>query len=138
MSDMSGKFYWPSAEYSTPAELHCWHVPPSPNADFRCIRREGHPGQHYYAHSPTIRPWSHKDIEPDGWVRIVKCPTDGSVYTMRLPDGAEYVGRWGVTEQRWLRRAGPQLYKDTMGETVEHTVWSMLPDGAYPSHFKPL
>ena len=70
MTDMAGKFYWPSAEYSAPAEFHCWHVPESPNADFRCVRRAGHPGKHHYEWSPDVRDYSHKDVEPDGGTRL--------------------------------------------------------------------
>lgn len=137
MTEHAGKFYWPSDEYSTPAEGHCWHVPPSPNADFRCIRRADHPGQHHYAHSPTIRTWSHKHVEPDGWIPIVRCPTDGQVFMMRLPDGTEFVGRWGTASQRWRRRAGPQLVQGEAPDPDAIT-WADLPEGVYPSHFKPL
>jgi hypothetical protein len=54
-----GMFYWPSPEYSIPADNLCWHVPPAPNRDFRCVRPAGHPGKHQHAWSPTIKDHSH-------------------------------------------------------------------------------
>lgn len=56
---LAGMFYWPSAEYSIPADNLCWHSPPSPDADFFCIRRLGHPGKHKHHWSPTIKDHSH-------------------------------------------------------------------------------
>lgn len=64
MPEFEGKFYWPSDEYSAPAEYFCWHVPPSPNADFKCVRQDGHAGKHHYEWSPDIRDYSHKDAKP--------------------------------------------------------------------------
>lgn len=43
--EIAGKFYWPSEEYSVPADNLCWHIPPEPNRDFRCVRTFGHPGK---------------------------------------------------------------------------------------------
>ena len=68
----------------------------------------------------------------------MKFPTDGSAAMMRLPDGTEYVGRWGVSQQRWQKRAGPELVTDAHAGVGERVIWSNLPDGLYPSHFKPL
>lgn len=62
MSNLAGKFYWPSDDFSTPADNLCWHVPPSPNADYRCVRQAGHPGRHAHDWSPTIKDHSHKDL----------------------------------------------------------------------------
>lgn len=59
-SMLDGKFYWPSDEYSIPADNLCWHRPPSPNADFFCVRPLGHPGKHEHHWSPTIKDHSHK------------------------------------------------------------------------------
>lgn len=58
---LAGKFWWPSAEYSVPADNLCWHIPPSPNADYRCIRECGHKGRHKYDWSPKITSHSHKE-----------------------------------------------------------------------------
>lgn len=60
---LAEQFYWPSAEYSVPADNLCWHAPPSPNADFRCVREIGHPGKHDYQWSPVIKDHSHKDVK---------------------------------------------------------------------------
>lgn len=57
---LAGKFYWPHDGYSTPADNLCWHIPPAPNADFRCVRPLGHPGRHLHEWSPTIRDYSHR------------------------------------------------------------------------------
>ena len=57
--DLKGKFWWPSDEYSTPADNLCWDSPASPNADFFCIRSTGHPGKHEHHYSPLIRDYSH-------------------------------------------------------------------------------
>lgn len=59
-SRLAGQFYWPSAEYSIPADDLCWHIAPSPNADFRCVRKIGHPGKHEFRYSPRLKPHSHK------------------------------------------------------------------------------
>lgn len=58
--EIAGKFYWPSEEYSVPADNLCWHIPPEPNRDFRCIRPFGHSGKCQHAWSPTIRDYSHR------------------------------------------------------------------------------
>ena len=58
--ELAGKFYWPSPEYSTPANNLCWHTPPAPNRDFRCIRALGHPGKCLHEWSPTVRDYSHR------------------------------------------------------------------------------
>jgi len=58
--EIAGKFYWPSPEYSIPADNLCWHVPPSPNRDFRCTRSFGHPGKCQHEWSPTIKDHSHR------------------------------------------------------------------------------
>lgn len=42
--------YWPSDNYSVPAEGICLHTPPSPNGDHRCVREIGHKGRHEYAY----------------------------------------------------------------------------------------
>ena len=57
-----GKFYWPRDDFSAPADNLCWHIPPSPNADFRCVRPLGHRGRHQYEWSPCIRDYSHRAI----------------------------------------------------------------------------
>lgn len=57
---LAGQFYWPRDDFSTPADNLCWHVPPSPNADFRCVRTLGHPGAHQHAWSPIIKEHSHR------------------------------------------------------------------------------
>ena len=59
--EIAGKFYWPSDEYSIPADNLCWHIPPEPNRDFRCTRPASHPGKHQYEWSPTIKDHSHKE-----------------------------------------------------------------------------
>ena len=64
MSDLSGMFYWPRNDFSTPADNLCWHVPPSPNGDYRCVRPIGHPGKHGYAWAPVIKDHSHKAMRP--------------------------------------------------------------------------
>ena len=56
----AGKFWWPSEDYSVPADNLCWHIPPSPNADYRCIRERGHKGRHKFDWSPRLRDYSHK------------------------------------------------------------------------------
>lgn len=58
--EIAGKFYWPSPEYSIPADNLCWHIPPAPNGDFRCIRPFGHPGKCQHVWSPVIKDWSHR------------------------------------------------------------------------------
>lgn len=63
-ASLAGKFYWPSDEFSTPADNLCWHAPPSPDADFRCVRPHGHPGRHQHEWSPAIRDHSHKEPLP--------------------------------------------------------------------------
>jgi hypothetical protein len=57
---MKGKFYWPCDHYSISAETLCLDTPPSPNADLRCIRQDGHKGHHEYAWHLDIRNYSHK------------------------------------------------------------------------------
>lgn len=57
---LAGKFYWPSLEYSTPADNLCWDIPPAPNRDFRCVRPLGHPGKCDHRWSVTIKDHSHK------------------------------------------------------------------------------
>lgn len=61
-----GRFYWPSDDYSVPADNLCFHIPPSPDADHRCIRPAGHPGRHQYVIATwgAIRDYSHKDPRP--------------------------------------------------------------------------
>lgn len=59
--EIEGKFYWPSAEYSVAADNLCWHIPPEPNRDFRCVRPYGHPGKCLHEWSPTIKDHSHRD-----------------------------------------------------------------------------
>jgi hypothetical protein len=55
-----GRFYWPSPEYSTPADNLCWDIPPAPNRDFKCVRALGHPGKCQHQWSPVIKDHSHK------------------------------------------------------------------------------
>ena len=64
--ELMGRYYWPSDEYSVPADNLCWHVPPAPNRDFRCIRPAGHPGKHEYEWSPTIKGHSHRHAKAEG------------------------------------------------------------------------
>lgn len=53
-SATAGMFYWPTDHYSVPADNLCWHVPPSPDADYRCVRERGHPGKHRFVWSPKL------------------------------------------------------------------------------------
>jgi predicted Zn-ribbon and HTH transcriptional regulator len=55
------RHYWPTNDWSTPADDFCMHELPSPNADFRCIREKDHPGEHKHVWSPDIREYSHKE-----------------------------------------------------------------------------
>lgn len=64
MGELTGKHYWPSDEFSVPADDLCWHVPPSPNADYRCVRTAGHRGRHSHEMTPTVRDYSWKDTRP--------------------------------------------------------------------------
>lgn len=57
---LAGKFYWPSDEYSIPADNLCWNRAPSPNSDFFCVRALNHPGKCQFHWSPTIRDCSHR------------------------------------------------------------------------------
>lgn len=58
--EIAGKFYWPSDNYSISSSNLCWHTPPAPNRDFRCVRPFGHPGKCEHHWSPTIKDHSHK------------------------------------------------------------------------------
>jgi hypothetical protein len=64
MSGPSGEFYWPAEHYSVPADSLCWHIAPSPNADHRCIRPDGHRGAHLYEYSPKVKAHPHKAPSP--------------------------------------------------------------------------
>ncbi len=57
------RYYWPTDDWSTPADDFCMHEPPAPNRDFRCIRPIGHPGdhEHVWCHNGIFRDYSHKD-----------------------------------------------------------------------------
>lgn len=59
-------YYWPTDEYSIPADGLCLHVPPEPNRDHRCVREDGHKGKHEYVYAAdgAFRPYSHKAKEP--------------------------------------------------------------------------
>ncbi len=70
--DLAGKFYWPRDDYSTPADNLCWHIPPNPDADFRCVRSSGHAGKHRYEWSPRIVAFSHH-----GGRTLAPCPLRG-------------------------------------------------------------
>lgn len=72
------------------------------------------------------------------WKPIVSCPTDESVHMMRLPDGTEFVGRWGISQQRWQKRTGPELIRDPHAGVGERVIWSNLAEGIYPSEYKSL
>lgn len=61
--DLKGKFYWPRDHYSVPADNLCFDTPPPPDADFRCVRPEGHAGRHQYEWHPLIRDYSHKQVK---------------------------------------------------------------------------
>lgn len=61
LGEIAGKFYWPTPEYSAPADDLCWHIPLAPNRDFRCIRPFGHTGRCDHAWSPAIKDFSHRD-----------------------------------------------------------------------------
>lgn len=67
---------------------------------------------------------------------IVSCPTDGSEWVMVLPDGTEFVGRWGTSQQRWQKRSDPDTYQDGDGNTVVRVIWSNLPEGVYPCGYR--
>lgn len=41
-----------SDHYAVDEATLCMHIPPSPNADFRCIATKGHSGKHQHAWSP--------------------------------------------------------------------------------------
>ena len=62
VSELQGKFWWPTEDWSLPADDLCWHVPPSPNADFRCVRERGHPGAHDHRYGVVIKGHSHKSL----------------------------------------------------------------------------
>lgn len=57
---LKGKFWWPSPDYSVPADDLCWHIPPSPDADHRCIRERGHSGKHLFEICPKLTDFPHK------------------------------------------------------------------------------
>lgn len=46
------RFVHLSDEYAVAEATLCMHVPPSPNADFRCIAAKGHRGKHQHAWAP--------------------------------------------------------------------------------------
>lgn len=67
---------------------------------------------------------------------IVSCPTDNSEWLMELPDGTQFVGRWGTSQQRWQRRSDRDEYKDGDGNTVARVIWSNLAEGIYPCGYR--
>jgi hypothetical protein len=46
--------------YAVPESALCMHVPPSPDADFRCIAKKGHRGAHQHEWSPTTSLYGEK------------------------------------------------------------------------------
>jgi hypothetical protein len=71
------KHYWPTENFSTPADNMCLHIPPSPDGDYRCVKGEGHAGKHEYRWSPVIKSWSFKDV----------CVTCGDTPIREILDG---------------------------------------------------
>lgn len=102
----------------------------------------------------------------DGWLPIVLCPTDGVDRALLLPDGSEVVGahhagglgrhsgwytaspmevdrpvyeevlRGGFIVEPFVARAEPK--RKQIG-TRKETMWvsGKLPEGVYPTHFRP-
>jgi len=88
-----------------------------------------------------------------GWLPIVLCPTDGVLRSLRLPDGSEIAGyfdgphnRLGAT-QRWRKREvayhnpariiGQRGGVDQWSKAYNTYIDSDLPEGVYPTHFRP-
>lgn len=99
--------------------------------------------------SPTIEQAPTDMDQAKGWLPIVLCPTDGVDRTLLLPDGRETVGafspvgrptRWRVVVEYMLR---PAHKLDPIGGVERWSapyvtkVYSDLPEGIYPTHFRP-
>lgn len=96
-----------------------------------------------------------------GWLPIVLCPTDGVDRTLLLPDGREVVGAhhnpggWRVcstierdvpvfdTQRRGLlpldptRKASEEARRQVGTQKGQMRLYGPLPDGVYPTHFRP-
>lgn len=100
------------------------------------------------------------NLAEKGWLPIVLCPTDGVNRALMLPDGSEVVGchanpgGWQTCEviaydmptkevvrggflPMELRPTPTAIERVTGSRTVSMTVYGKLPDGIYPSHFRP-
>jgi hypothetical protein len=75
--------------------------------------------------------------QPDtnSWLDIVGCPTDGSEWQLRLPDGSQVIGKWHTSVRRWYTRTGPEKIKEWEA-TGERMIWAPMADGIYPSHYR--
>lgn len=97
--------------------------------------------------------WTPDDPRPehiDAWLPIVLCPTDGVDRLLRLSDGREVVGNF---DSRQLGRNGWQVRSvayhnparivgrcggvDQWSQAYDTFLISSLPDGVYPTHFRP-
>ena len=89
------------------------------------------------------------DLEKDGWLPIVLCPTDGVWRLCRLPDGAEvqasFDGIGLLAKNRWQTKtflvhnpARPSPVDDrVMMQPYDTFVVADLEEGTYPTHFRP-
>lgn len=88
----------------------------------------------------------------DAWLPIALCPTDGVWRLVRLPDGSEVVAAFDanaiVPVRGWRTKAfgyhNPSRPSGTVYGGVEQMtqpydtfVISSLPEGIYPTHFRP-